>query len=549
MQQFATHIYRNGVILTMDSRCSVASCLAVNGETILAVGSEQDVAAFRNAATEIVDLRGQTMLPGFYDGHSHFMRAGMYNRYYLDLNPYPVGDIRTHDDIRRKVRAALEKLPDGEWLLCTGYDDTAVAEARHFTLAELDELAPRHPLFLRHISGHLALCNSRAFAAAGIDGRTPNPAGGVFRHDGDGGLTGLVEEPAAMEMVLHAAPQMTEEKWLGAVERATADYVAKGVTTAHDGGVTTAMWQNYMTAHARGMLRNRVQLLPKHGQYDFSLAPTSRCGAPLTPDGMLSMGAVKLFQDGSLQGYTGYLTNPYHVQQAGGEDELWRGYAIYPLHELMEIVSGYHRQGWQVAIHGNGDAGIDDILTAYEAAQKDYPRADARHLVIHCQTAREDQLDRIARLGVVPSFFAVHTYYWGDRHRDIFLGEDRAARIDPLRSALLRHIPFTCHNDTSVTPIDPLLSVWSAVNRLTSSGKVLGPAQRIPVLDALKSITIWGAYQFHEERTKGSLEPGKLADMVVLGENPLTVAPETLKDLPITATIVGNRLVYGSLAG
>ena len=325
--------------------------------------------------------------------------------------------------------------------------------------------------------------------------------------------------------------------------------MAKGVTTAHDGGVTTAMWQNYMTAHARGMLRNRVQLLPKHGQYDFSLAPTSRCGAPLTPDGMLSMGAVKLFQDGSLQGYTGYLTNPYHVQQAGGGDDLWRGYAIYPLHGLIEIVTGYHRKGWQVAIHGNGDAGIDDILTAYEAAQKDYPRTDARHLVIHCQTAREDQLDRIARLGVVPSFFAVHTYYWGDRHRDIFLGEDRAARIDPLRSALLRHIPFTCHNDTSVTPIDPLLSVWSAVNRLTSSGKVLGPAQRIPVLDALKSITIWGAYQFHEERTKGSLEPGKLADMVVLGENPLTVAPETLKDLPITATIVGNRLVYGSLAG
>ena len=264
MQQ-ATHIYRNGTILTMDSRCSIVSCLAVSGETILAVGSEAEVAPFQGPETRIVDLGGRFMMPGFYDCHSHFMRAGMYNKYYLDVNSHPIGDVRTHGDIRRKVREALSGMPAGEWLLCAGYDDTAVAEERHFTLAELDAMAPDHPLFLRHISGHLALCNSKAFEAAGITDETLNPSGGVFRHDGNGRLTGLVEEPAAMEMVLAASPQMTEEKWLGAVERATDDYVAKGVTTAHDGGVTTAMWKNYMTAHKRGMLKNRVQLLPKHG--------------------------------------------------------------------------------------------------------------------------------------------------------------------------------------------------------------------------------------------------------------------------------------------
>lgn len=546
MQQ-ATHIYRNGTILTMDSRCSVVSCLAVNGETILAVGSEAEMASFQGPETQIIDLKNRFMLPGFYDCHSHFMRAGMYGRYYLNVNSHPIDDVRKHDDIRRKIHEALADMPSGDWLLCAGYDDTAVAETRHFTLSELDAIAPEHPLFLRHISGHLALCNSKAFAAAGITDDTLNPEGGVFRRDENGHLTGLVEEPAAMEMVLAASPQMTEETWLGAVERATDDYVAKGVTTAHDGGVTTPMWENYMTAHRRGMLKNRVQLLPKHGMFDFSLAPTVKCGAPLTKDGLLSMGAVKLFQDGSLQGYTGYLTNPYHSIPDFLSDDSWRGYPIYNPQKLVEIVSHYHKAGWQIAIHGNGDAGIDTILDAFEEAQKTYPRANARHIIIHCQTVREDQLDRIERLGVIPSFFTVHTYYWGDRHRDIFLGEARASRIDPLRSALKRGIPFTSHNDTAVTPIDPLLSVWSAVNRLTGSGKVLGANQTISVLDALKSITIWGAYQFHEERIKGSLEPGKLADMVVLGENPLTTAPEHIKDIPILATIVSNRLVYGHL--
>ena len=160
---------------------------------------------------------------------------------------------------------------------------------------------------------------------------------------------------------------------------------------------------------------------------------------------------------------------------------------------------------------------------------------------------REDQLDRIKRLGIVPSFFVVHTYYWGDRHRDIFLGPDRAPRINPLRSALKRRIIFTNHNDTSVTPIDPLLSVWSAVTRITSSGKVLGEDQTISVQDALRSVTIWGAYQFHEEHYKGSLEPGKLADMVILSENPLTIDSKYIRDIPILSTIVGNQVVFGDL--
>lgn len=545
----ATHIYRNGEILTMDSRCSTVSCMAVHDETILAVGSEEDVCALASPETHIIDLKGQCMLPGLYDCHSHYIRAGMYNQFYINVHAHPIGRVRCHEDLKNIVRREAQNRPAGEWLLCAGYDDTGMTEQRHFTLAELDALAPEHPLYLRHISGHLALCNSRALAAAGITDAVIDPPGGVFRRDADGHLNGRVEEPEAMEMVLAAAPAMTEQKWLEALVRAGDDYASQGVTSAHDGGVTTEMWRSYMRGHAEGLLKTRVQLLPKHGHFDFLLTSAVQAGTVLTRDKMLSMGAVKLFQDGSLQGYTGWLSNPYHKTLVRDlpDPESWRGYPIYQPENLADMITAYHRQGRQVAVHGNGDSGIEDILNAFEVAQKSYPRADARHIVIHCQTAREDQLDRIARLGVVPSFFVVHTYYWGDRHRDIFLGEARAARINPLRSALARRIKFTNHNDSPVTPMNPLLSVWSAVNRLTSSGKQLGPQQTISVTDALKSVTIWAAHQFHEEYYKGSLEPGKIADMTILEQNPLRVAPEAIKDIAVRATVVGNRPVYGQL--
>lgn len=542
----ATHIYHNGTILTMDSRASTVSCLAVRGDRIAAVGGPDDVAPLRGPDTRLVDLKGRTMLPGFYDCHSHYMRAGMYNALYLDAFAAPIGGLKTLAELAGRIRAGAEKTPKGEWLLCAGYDDTGLAEKRHFSLAELDALVPEHPLFLRHISGHSALCNSLALAAAGIGPDTPDPAGGLFRRGPDGALTGLVEEPAAMDRVLEAAPAMTGELWLISARRACEDYLAKGVTTAHDGGVTTAMWHNYFKAHAAGIIRNRVQLLPKHGLFDFSLAPRDPApGTWLTGDGKLSLGAVKLFQDGSIQGYTGYLSNPYHKLLDAGLPGQWRGYAIHTRAALAELVTDYHKKGWQVAVHANGDAAIDDVLEAYELAQRALPDVNRRHIVIHCQTAREDQLDRIRRLGVVPSFFVVHTYYWGDRHHEIFLGPGRAGRINPLRSALERRIPFTNHNDSAVTPMDPLLSVWSAVNRRTASGRVLGEEQTIPVLEALRSVTTWGARQFHEERIKGSLEPGKLADMTILAENPLTVAPPRLRGISVAGVLVGNELVFG----
>ena len=544
----ATQIYRNGTILTMDSRGSVVSALAVEGNVVLAVGTDDDVMAHAGPDTVVTDLRGRTMLPGFIDGHSHFVWAGLMFATQLDLSSPPVGKVKDIAEIRDLLKEKAASTPKGEWILGYGYDDTALADRRHPLASDMDDVTPDHPVLLRHVSGHLCSCNSRALALVGYDRNTPDPLGGIIRRDGHGNPNGVLEEPPAREPVFRHIPAPTEADWMEGIKAACAAYTAKGVTTAQDGFTATGDWGALKRAHELGLLRNRVQILPGVSRMDINTFNTHVSGTQLTADGKISLGAAKLLADGSLQCYTGYLSNPYHkVIYDLPDGPMWRGYPMEPEQQFIEKVVGLHRQGWQLAIHGNGDDAIQMILNAYEEAQKRYPRADARHIVIHCQTVREDQLDRIKRLGVVPSFFVVHTYFWGDRHYEMFLGQDRAERISPLRSALKRGIPFSNHNDTFVTPIDPLLSVWSAVNRITSSGQVLGEEYTISVMDALRSVTSWAAYQACEETSKGSLEPGKLADMVVLGDNPLAVDKKAIRDIPVLATIVGNELVYGSL--
>jgi hypothetical protein len=226
-----------------------------------------------------------------------------------------------------------------------------------------------------------------------------------------------------------------------------------------------------------------------------------------------------------------------------GDDPAYRGYPRISREELIEKVVRRHAAGWQVAVHGNGDAAIDDILDAFEHAQRQHPRADARHVVIHAQMAREDQLDRMKALGVIPSFFSLHTYYWGDRHREVFMGPERAARMSPARSALDRGLRFTLHCDSPVVPMEPLRLVWAAVNRRSTSGASIGDAQRIPPLAALRAVTIDAAWQHFEEHEKGSLEPGKLADLVILSESPLE-HPDRIDRIRVLETILGGRVVY-----
>jgi predicted amidohydrolase YtcJ len=278
--------------------------------------------------------------------------------------------------------------------------------------------------------------------------------------------------------------------------------------------------------------------------HQYSIKLLKQAGGFLTGFGgdRLRIGPAKIIGDGSIQAYTAWLTRPYFLPFKG--DANYCGYPVTPPEELNRIVMEAHCAGCQISAHGNGDAAIDAILEAFRRAQEACPRPDARHRIEHCQTVREDQLDLIARLGVSPSFFVSHTFYWGDRHKNIFLGPERASRINPLKSALKRGIKFSIHSDCPVTPVSPLFCVSAAVNRVTGSGNILGPEFRLTPEEALRAVTGFAAWQNFEEGSKGSIEPGKLADFAVLAENPLEGSPEKIKDIRVTEVIIGGKRVY-----
>jgi predicted amidohydrolase YtcJ len=534
-------IYVNGTVLTMDKDGRVAEAVAVKGGRILMVGSNSDVRKVAGAATNVVDVAGKTLTPGFYAAHDHFPGSGMVAVTMVDLNSPPIGKTTTMQELVAALTARAAETPKGQWVVGRGYDDTLLKEMRHPTRADLDRASAEHPIWITHISGHLGVANSRALEIANVTRATPSPEGGVIRKDPKTGEPDGVFEEVGSIVGRHVPPVPDEKKWQG-YEWANRDYVEEGVTTAVITGGNLQSVQDMQEAQSRQLVTFRiVSMTSKSNPGEPSvteaggLRPTS--GGP-----MLQLGSLKIVHDGSIQGYTGYLSEPYHVPFKG--DTSYRSYPRRSRDALTRMVTEAHRAGHQIAIHGNGAAAIDDIIHAFREAQRAYPRNDARHRIEHCQNVREDQLDQIKELDITPSFFVGHVYYWGDRHRDIFLGPERGARISPLASALKRGIRFTVHDDTPVTPVRPLQLVSVAATRLTTSGQVLGPDQRISVEQALRAITSEAAWQNFQENAKGSIEAGKLADLVILAENPLSVEPVKIRDIQVLETIVGGKTVF-----
>ncbi len=528
--QTPDRIYVNGIILTMDKSARRAEAVATSGDVIVAVGGEDDLRKLATERTVIVNLFGKTMLPGFYAAHDHFPSVGHLGLHTADLNSPPIGKIECIADLQTALRERMKSVGADGWITGRGYDDTLLKEKRHPTRADLDAVSKDRPIWIVHVSGHLGVANSRALAMAGITRDAPKPAGGVIRHDvRTGEPNGVIEE--SLGLVTKFLPAYTRAQNLEAAAAASEIYLRQGVTTAIIAGGDSNSIAALKRAEQSGALKLRVR--------SMRFMRGGQPPADVEPSALVSIGGVKMQQDGSLQGLTGYLTKPYST---GDPD--FRGYALRSREALTAMVKTAHKAGLQIAIHGNGDAAIDDILYAFAAAQQESPRADARHRIEHCQTVREDQLDKMKELGVTPSFFVGHVYYWGDRHRDLFLGSERARRISPLESARRRGIRFTLHDDTPVTPVNPLMLVWGAVNRLTRDGKVLGPEQRIGVLDALRAVTSDAAWQNFEEARKGSIEAGKLADFAILSSNPLTTPAEKLREIEVIETIIGGTTRY-----
>jgi len=557
-------LYVGGPVLTMDGAGSVAEALATEGGKVVAAGTEKALRTWaKKAGAHVINLGGHAILPGFVDGHSHFPASGLFDEA-VHVGSPPLGTVRNIEQMVSALSArALES--DERWIVGWGYDDSLLEDNRHPTRYDLDKVSRDRPVVVWHISFHMAALNSRALEELGVTRTTPDPPGGrirrVSRSDdrtsakagvlagataGDvraaataGEPDGLLEEEAT-RAVFEATLKPSLLESVSIARRAAATYLAAGVTTAEDGAATGEQVQGLALMSRLGLLPLRLVVWPEGRTAEKILS--GELDVKAAESDWFRLGAVKFVADGSIQGYTAYLTKPYfHVP--AGSDAAARGYPRIARDELLREVERFHRAGWQLAVHGNGDAAIDDILDAFEAAQKKYPRADTRPVIVHAQTTRDDQLDRMKALGVVPSFFPLHTFFWGDRHRDRFLGPARAARISPTAGAVARGIRFSMHADTPVLPMDPLRIVASAVTRRTSSGAVLGPEQRIGVMQALRAVTIDAAYQHFLEAKVGSLEPGKLADFVIVDRSPLQ-DPEHIEDIRVLETFVAGHSAY-----
>ena len=529
-----------GPVLTMDADATVAEGVAVLDGSILSVGDAAAIRGMAGPATRVVELDGRTLAPGFFAPHDHFWGAGTVAVHYVDLNSPPIGRMETIDDIVHALGERARELPAGTWVVGRGYDDTLLRERRHPTRTDLDRVSTTHPVWITHISGHLGVANTAALEIADVTSETPQPSGGIIRIDAaTGEPDGVFEESGSL--VTRHIPGFTPAQRMQAIEWAAREYVSRGVTTAVIAGNSGRQKiSDLVAANEAGIMRG-LRIITMASRATRNAAATRELLGSIDEE-RLRLGAIKIIQDGSIQGFTGYLAEPYHTPFA--DDSTYRGYPRRAREALDRLVVRAHCEGHQVAVHANGDAAIDDVLASYEAAFAECPRDDARHRIEHAQMTRPDQVDRMRELGLTPSFFVGHVYYWGDRHRDIFLGPERGARISPLRTASDAGVRWTVHDDTPVTPVNPLQLVWGAVNRRTTSGALLGPGERVSPLQALRAVTSSAAWQNFSEASRGSIEPGMHADFVMLSDNPLTVEPATIRDIEVLATIIGGVTVY-----
>lgn len=541
----ASQVFINANILTMDAENRVAEALALEGKHIVAVGSKSLIEKHIGWRTKVWDLGGKTLMPGFIDAHGHFPASGL-RVVGVDLNSPPIGKVENIPQLLAALAAKAATVGKGNWIFGFGYDDTLLVEQRHPTRVELDQISTEHPIFLFHTSGHMGVANSHALALVGFDKTTTDPAGGrIVKDPISGELTGLVEEEARIPL-LRKALDFSLWEFIAMVRDATAVYTRAGVTTAQNGAADQDTLKGLALLSALGVVPLRLEIWPHYDSLGLALLK-GEIDADDYNNERLNIGAIKIIADGSIQGYTGFLTHPYHLppkQKVYSESkENYVGYPTLNRDELTEWVGKYHRAGYQLAIHGNGDAAIDNILYAFQQAQEANPRTDPRMILVHAQMVRDDQLDVMKVLGVTPSFFSAHTYYWGDRHWHIFMGPERAARMSPTRSAQERGLRYSVHLDTPVVPMDPLMLVWSTVNRLSTSGRVIGAEQRVAVLQALRAVTIDAAWQIFRDHELGSIEKGKLADLVVLDSNPLD-RPEAIRDIRVEQAWVGGVNIY-----
>lgn len=541
-------LFANGDILTMegDQPTYVDALVEQNGRIVF-LGAAQEASA-RFPQAQFHDLQGRTLLPGFIDGHGHLYLTG-FSGLMANILPPPDGPAADFDTIIRTTRAWINS-PNGAlfirtfgWIVANGYDDAQLREGTHPTAEILNQISTELPVLAIHQSGHVGCLNSKGLEQAGYGVETPDPKGGSIARLPNGEPSGLVEEAAFNKVALGILGRATPQVERAALARAQQLYLAGGYTTAQEGRA----FSNISAALERAAQSDELVI-------DVIAYPDIVANAAaLTSDyhqaersykGRLRIGGAKLSLDGSPQAKTAWLRDPYFIPPHGAV-EGYRGYPAISAARAEELAARAFASRIQLLCHANGDAAIDQFIDAVVGARRDNDYIDHRSVLVHGQLLRSDQVMRLAANRILPSLFPAHTFYWGDFHRQSVLGAERASRISPCRDVLRAGLTLTSHHDAPVIMPNAMRVLDATVNRTTRSGFVLGPDQRLTPYDGLKSLTAWAAYQCFEERSKGTLSIGKLADLVILDANPLKVTASHIHKIQVSQVFKEGRMLRG----
>ena len=520
-------ILYNADFITLDGENQNIEAILINNGKIEKVGKEKEVLALKDSKTEVIDLSKKTVMPSFIDAHSHFFAVAN------DLSQANLNNCKSFDDIQNSILSYVKQkgIKPNEWIIANNYDNNNLQEGRNITKEELDKAFPSNPIVLKHKSGHSGVLNSKGLQMLNITENTIAPDGGKIEKK-DGKLTGYLEENAFIENIkkIHIAP---EDELIKNVKLAQEKYASYGITTVQEGYLTKELIPIY-----KKILEDKVLNVDVVAYIDERYEDIIRkefASNIKTYKNNLKIGGYKIFLDGSPQGRTAWMRTPYV------NDENYYGYGTMQDQEVERIIDKAYTNNLQILAHCNGDRAAEQFIYCIKKLDKNIARI--RPVLIHGQLLGVDQLEDIKKLGIIPSFFIAHTYYWGDVHIKNF-GLQRAEEISPAGSSSKKQIVYTFHQDSPVIEPNMFETIWCEVNRKTKDGKTLGEKEKVDVMEALKAVTINSAYQYFEENEKGSIKEGKNADLIVTDKNLLKIDKDEIKNIQVLETIKNGETIY-----
>ena len=535
-------VYFGGDIITMVGQTpDYAEALVVKDGKISFIGPSSEAMKVAGAGHQMIDLEGRTLVPGFIDGHCHFATFGAQaiGGQLLASPDANVDDIETLISVMKEWNTPKNRELTG-WIFGTGFDDSVLKEKRFPTKHDLDKISTEYPIMITHISGHFAVVNSKGLEKLGINAETKDPEGGIIRREQNSNEpNGVLEELAAIPNMLEAIGPKSEEAGIKFFEAGQAMALSYGYTTAQEG---RAMQNHEFLTKMADNQKLKIDVVSYIDYLFVDKYMNSKWNSKKYINNY-RIGGMKVTLDGSPQGRTAWRTQPYLLPPDGMPED-YKGYPAIP---NDSILSSIYEKGfvnnWQILSHTNGDAAVDQMIRTLKPLNEKYGNEGRRDVIIHGQYIREDQLDEAKKMNMIASLFPLHTFYWGDWHKQL-IGDSLGNKISPVRTALNKGVKITIHTDAPVALPSLMRVLWTAVERKSRSGKVIGEGERLTPYEALKAITVWSAYQHFEEDEKGTLENGKLADLVILDKNPLKVNPDEIKDIQVIETIKKGVTVF-----